>query len=65
MQYAQTHLVWVIWLEQVEQCRLVFHTTEQSANREEEVAGGWRRLSNEELHYMYASPNVVMMTKSR
>jgi hypothetical protein len=24
-----------------------------------EVAGGWRRLHNEELHYSYASPNII------
>jgi hypothetical protein len=28
------------------------------------VAGGWRRLHNEELHNLYASPN-IRMTKSR
>jgi hypothetical protein len=29
----------------------------------EEVTGGWRRLCNEEVHNLYASPNIV--NKSR
>jgi hypothetical protein len=33
--------------------------------KREEVAGGWRRLHNEELHNFYASPRVIRMTKSR
>jgi hypothetical protein len=33
--------------------------------KREEVAGGWRRLHNEELHNLYASPNIIRMTKSR
>jgi hypothetical protein len=32
--------------------------------KREEVAGGWRRLHNEELHNLYASP-VIRATKSR
>jgi hypothetical protein len=33
--------------------------------KREEVAGGWRRLHNEELHNLYASLNIVRMIKSR
>jgi len=31
----------------------------------EEVAGGWRRLHNEELHNLYTSLNVFRVIKSR
>jgi hypothetical protein len=31
----------------------------------EEVAGGWRRLHNEELHDSYNSSNIIRVTKSR
>jgi hypothetical protein len=30
-----------------------------------EVAGGWRRLHNAELHNLYASPNIITVIKSR
>jgi hypothetical protein len=33
--------------------------------KREEVSGGWRRLPNEELHNLYASPNNIRMIKSR
>jgi hypothetical protein len=33
--------------------------------KREEVAGGWRRLHNEVLHNLYASPNVIRAMKSR
>jgi hypothetical protein len=33
--------------------------------KREEVAGGWRRLHNEELHNLYASSNIIRVTKSR
>jgi hypothetical protein len=29
------------------------------------VARGWRRLHNEELHNLYASPNIIRMIKTR
>jgi hypothetical protein len=33
--------------------------------KREEMAGGWRRLHNKELHNVYASPNIVRVIKSR
>jgi len=33
--------------------------------KREEVAGGWRRLHNEELHNFIASPNVIRVIKSK
>jgi len=33
--------------------------------RRDEVTGEWRRLHNEELNYMYSSPNIVWVIKSR
>jgi hypothetical protein len=31
----------------------------------EEVVGGWRRLHNEELHNLYASPYIIRVINSR
>jgi len=33
--------------------------------KREEVAGVWRRLRNEELHNLYASPNVIRVIRRR
>jgi hypothetical protein len=33
--------------------------------KREEVVGGWRRLHNEELHNLYASPNIIRVIRSR
>jgi hypothetical protein len=33
--------------------------------KREELAGGWRRLHNEDLHNLYASPNVRVMGSRR
>jgi hypothetical protein len=32
--------------------------------KREEVAGGWRTLHNEELHKLYASPDILRVIKS-
>jgi hypothetical protein len=31
--------------------------------KRQEVAGGWRRLHNEELHNLYASPDIIKIIK--
>jgi hypothetical protein len=36
-----------------------------SGSKREEVAGGWRRLHNEELHNLYASPYIIRAIKWR
>jgi len=33
--------------------------------RRDEVTGEWRRLHNEELNYLYSSPNILWVIKSR
>jgi hypothetical protein len=33
--------------------------------KRDEVTGEWRKLHNEELHYLYSSPNIVRVIKSR
>jgi hypothetical protein len=33
--------------------------------KREEVVAGWRRLHNEELHNLYASPNIIRVIKLR
>jgi hypothetical protein len=38
--------------------------TINTPNREEE-ARGWRKLHNEELHNLYASPNIITVIKPR
>jgi hypothetical protein len=33
--------------------------------KREEMARGWRRLHNEKLYNLYASPNIIRVIKSR
>jgi hypothetical protein len=35
-----------------------------SGPKRDEVAGGWRKLHNEELHNLYSSPSIIGMIKS-
>jgi hypothetical protein len=30
-----------------------------------DVTGDWRKLHNEELYYLYSSPNIIRLIKSR
>jgi hypothetical protein len=33
--------------------------------KRDEVTGGWRKLHNEKLHYLYSSPSIIQMIMSR
>jgi hypothetical protein len=33
--------------------------------KRDQVTGEWRKLHNEELHYLYSSPNIMRLIKSR
>jgi hypothetical protein len=33
--------------------------------KRDEVTGGWRKLHNVELCYLYSLPNIILMIKSR
>jgi hypothetical protein len=33
--------------------------------KREELTGSWRKLHNEELHYLYSSSNFIRVIKSR
>ena len=33
--------------------------------KRDEVTGEWRKLHNEELNYLYCSPNILLVIKSR
>jgi hypothetical protein len=34
-------------------------------SKRDEVTGGWRKLHNKELHYLYSSPSIIRIIKSR
>jgi hypothetical protein len=33
--------------------------------KRDEVTGEWRKLHNEELHYLYSSPSIIRIVKAR
>jgi hypothetical protein len=44
---------------------VLFSGGEYLHSKREEVAGGWRRLQNEELRNLYPAPNIIRVIKSR
>jgi hypothetical protein len=47
-----------LWVFEIQVLKRIF------VPKKEEMAGGWRRLHNEELHNLYASPDTVWVTNS-
>jgi hypothetical protein len=48
-----------LWVLENRVLRIIFGT------KREEVTGGGRRLHNGDFHYLYGSPNIIRVMKSR
>jgi hypothetical protein len=46
-------------------CKALFETTCGTKPRRDVVAGGWRKLHNEELRDFFSSPSKIRIIKSR
>jgi hypothetical protein len=53
---------WSVTLREVHRLRVPRRIFGPKRN---EVTGGWRKLHNEDLHNLYASPSIIIMIKSR
>jgi hypothetical protein len=61
------HEIWSLKLREEHKLR-VFESRVQRrifGPKREDMAGGWRRLHNEELHNLYISPYIIRIIKSR
>jgi len=45
--------------------KILFSLLNRNAPKRDEVTGEWRKLHNEELNDLYASPNIFRVIKSR
>jgi hypothetical protein len=53
---------WFLILEKEQRLRVLFEKRALRrifGTKREDVAEGWRRLQNEELHNLFASPNMI------
>jgi len=70
MSYGGHCTVLYCTMEQVRVCIPLLDKVKREVNRisgrkREEVVGDWRRLHNEERNNLYASPNIIRVTKSK
>jgi hypothetical protein len=57
-----------VWVQILEQRLRVFENKMLRrifGPKRDEVTGGWRKLHNEELHYLYSSPSMIRIVQSR
>jgi hypothetical protein len=59
--------IWSLTLREEQRLRVFENRALRKLRRSkrDEVTGGWRRLQNEQLYYLYPSPNIIRVIKSR
>jgi hypothetical protein len=56
---------WPLTLREEHRLRVFENTAQENVRIEDGITRGWRKLNNEELHNLYASPIIISMIKSR
>jgi hypothetical protein len=61
------YVTWSLTLREERRLRVFENKTLRKifGSKSDEVTGDWRKPHNEELNYLYSSPNIVRVIKSR